>query len=89
MSKSAPLPNPPSRPLVGGPIRHWRRERGLSQEALAHIAGIDRQRDSERRRAQLPEEGRLAVRVGDRRLAHVADGDREEANSGTGELIAS
>ncbi len=23
-------------------LRHWRRERRLSQEALAHIAGIDR-----------------------------------------------
>lgn len=23
-------------------LRYWRRERGLSQEALAHIAGIDR-----------------------------------------------
>lgn len=23
-------------------LRHWRRERGLSQEALAHLAAIDR-----------------------------------------------
>lgn len=23
-------------------LRYWRRERGLSQEALAHLAGIDR-----------------------------------------------
>lgn len=23
-------------------LRYWRRERGLSQEALAHMAGIDR-----------------------------------------------
>lgn len=41
MSKSAPLPNPPSRPLVGGPIRHWRRERGLTLAQVAERAHLN------------------------------------------------